>query len=68
MSFRAWLYAQSVPDDVISEEDYCVDDLTEDAILTQTDLYEDDLESYRNDFREHCESEDMEPDWDLPEV
>lgn len=67
MSFREWLYAQLVADEVIDNEETTVEDLSKDMLITETSLYEDDIESYENDFREYCDNTDQEPDWDLPE-
>lgn len=67
MSFKEYLYAQLVADGVIDEDETSIDDLSVDMLVSETDLYEDDIESYKNDFREYCDNTDQEPDWDLPE-
>ena len=67
MSFREWLYAQLVADEVIDNEETTIEDLSKDMLITETSLYEDDIKSYENDFREYCDNTDQEPDWDLPE-
>lgn len=65
MSFKEWLYDELINDDVISPDEYDVDELTVTLILSSTEVEEDDLENYKEQFEEHCDSNGEEPIWDL---
>lgn len=64
-SFKEWLYAQLVGDEIIGEDDYDMDELDELTLLSETDLEQDDLENYKAEFEQHCASIGSQPDWDL---
>lgn len=65
MSFKEWLYAELQNDEVIDPDEVDLEELSEDMLLAETEVTEDDLENYKNQFREHCESTGDTPDWDL---
>ena len=67
MGFKEYLYTQLVADDVISEDETTMDDLSVDMLTSETVFYDDDIESYKDDYREYCEDHDIEPEFDLPE-
>ena len=65
MSFKTWLYNQLCADAVISEDYVEEDEITKDFLMLETDLLEDDIETYRNEFIAHCQTLGEQPDWDL---
>ena len=65
MSYKEWLYDELVNDGFIDESEYEADELTKSLILTSTEVDEDDLDNYAEQFKEHCDSRGDTPDWDL---
>ena len=65
MSYTEWLYDELVNDGFIDESEYEADELTKSLILTSTEVDEDDLDNYAEQFKEHCDSRGETPDWDL---
>lgn len=65
MSYKEWLYAELQNDEVIDPDEVELDELSEEMLLDTTELTEDDLENYKNQFKEHCAAQGEEPDWDM---
>lgn len=66
MSFTEWLYAELLGEGVIDEETG-LEELSTEVLLSDTDLEEADIENYRAQFKEHCESINLIADFDLDE-
>lgn len=65
MSYVEWLYDQLCEDGFIDANDYDRDELTKTLLISSTELEEDDLANYEEQFIEHCSARGVEPDWDL---
>lgn len=64
MSFKEWLYVQLLNDNVI-DDSTDVSEISEEMVLEDTELEEYDIENYRTQFVEHCDSLGVEPTWDV---
>ena len=67
MSFKEWLYGELVNDGIIDESEVDVDDITEEYLITSTDVEEADIENYKNQFKDYCKDVGATPDWDVDE-
>lgn len=65
MSYVEWLYDQLCEDGFIDSIEYERDELTKTLLISSTELEEDDLDNYEEQFKEHCSDRGIEPDWDL---
>lgn len=65
MSYVEWLYDQLCEDGFIDSSEYERDELTKTLLISSTELEEDDLDNYEEQFKEHCSDRGIEPDWDL---
>ena len=65
MSFKEWLYDELVNDGVIDSDEVEADELTVDFLMETTELDECDIETYREQFAEHCSSYQELPIWDV---
>lgn len=64
MSFKEWLCTELIEEGVV-DEDIDPDELSTQMLLEDTELDEEDIENYKQQFAEHCENLDKEPSWDL---
>jgi len=65
MSFKEWLYDQLCNDGVIDEYEVDADDVTEEMLLTSTDVEEEDYHNYKEQFVEHCRALGVSAIWDV---
>lgn len=64
-SYSVWLYDELENDGVIDSSEVELEDLTTSFLLSTTDLFEDDLNNYAAQYREHCENLGVTPIFDL---
>lgn len=65
MSFKEWLYDQLVNDSCIDEEEVSIDEISEDFLISCTDVDTYDIENYKSQFKEHCTFVGVNPIWDV---
>lgn len=64
MSFKEWLYGELLDNGII-DDTFDEDDLTFNALMSETDLDEESYEQYKIEFEEHCELISQSPIWDV---
>lgn len=66
MSFKEWLYDELLSQEVITEDDFeDAESLTEEELLSSTELEFWDLDELKNQFELHCSKNAIVPIMDL---
>ena len=64
-SFREWLYEQLITGGFIEEDDFDVETYdAEEVVSCVDDIDEDSLATYAHMYREACDRDNVEPDFD----
>lgn len=67
MSFKEWLYDELDNDGIIDKDEVELEEITESFLMDTTELTEDDLNTYKQQFVEHCDNKGEQPEWDVDE-
>lgn len=66
-TFKNWLYCELVSEGSI-DEDTSLDELTEDFLITETDVDSYDIAAYKQQYADECERRNVTPVWDVMEM
>lgn len=68
MGFKQWLWNRMIVDGVITEEQFSLEDMDYDVLISSTDMDETMCDNYCTHYSEYCQDVGEEPVWDLPNM